>query len=70
MTYEPDPCVYRSVPSHIVSICDYVSSIFLDTQLGIIYFTECPNEIALDPNLPFKPISDQIDEYFPADERD
>ncbi|KAF2166197.1 hypothetical protein M409DRAFT_23386 [Zasmidium cellare ATCC 36951] len=59
---------FEPVPPHVIGLTDWGNKIFLDTQLGVVYFVECPHAIRFDPNLPYKPIEDDPYEYALPDE--
>ncbi|KAK4506098.1 hypothetical protein PRZ48_004063 [Zasmidium cellare] len=61
-------CTFGPIPPHVIGLTNGGNNIFLDTQLGVVYFVDCPHAIRFNPNLPHKPIKDDPYEYALPDE--
>ncbi|KAL2147656.1 hypothetical protein VTI28DRAFT_8110 [Corynascus sepedonium] len=68
MTEEPD---YGFFPPHVVGLIRSKHDAFiLDTQLGVVYWLNCPGEIRHSPTAGVECILDDAYEYAPEDEAD
>ncbi|GIZ37970.1 hypothetical protein CKM354_000139800 [Cercospora kikuchii] len=57
-TTEPE-----NVPPHVIGISQGPYKMLLDTQLGIVYWNDCPPAIHEDPSHPIQPIQDDPIDY-------